>query len=142
MKKSPDRKAILEAKQNPNGWVYEIDYPYDSNKEPIPPEAIKGAWQVDSDGNIKGEFQENKNYRPIETSRRILPKFMAEAVRPHAKGTWVTEFDLRVSHLFPHIPQEAEIGYWLVGENGKLTDKFRPTSTYNPEAVAKFLEKK
>lgn len=53
-----------EAKSNPNGWVYEIDWPY-ADDDFVPPEAIKGAWKVDGSGTITTEFQENADYRPV-----------------------------------------------------------------------------
>ena len=58
-----DQWAIEEAKQNPGGWVYKIDGDYGPD-EHVPPEAIIGAWQVDDDGKITGEFLPNPNYRP------------------------------------------------------------------------------
>ena len=50
------------------------------------------------------------------------------------------EFDLRCLHLFPKIPKEAYVGYWLIGDDGAPNGYFRPTSTYDPEAVTKILE--
>lgn len=32
--------------------------------ESVPPEAVVGAWKVDDDGNIFGDFVSNPNYRP------------------------------------------------------------------------------
>lgn len=54
--------AIKEARKNPNGWVYAIDGSYDPFGA-VPPEDIMGAWKVDKDGNITGEFITNPNYR-------------------------------------------------------------------------------
>lgn len=53
----------MEARQNPGGWVYAITGNYGPN-EAVPPQAIKGAWKVDDDGNICGEFIPNPNYDP------------------------------------------------------------------------------
>jgi hypothetical protein len=61
MKPSPEE--IREAKKIPGGWVYVFDAPYDPSKY-VPPHAIRGAWKVDNDGNIVGEFIPNPNYRP------------------------------------------------------------------------------
>lgn len=58
----PPPEAIAEAKHHPNGWVYVIDDAYNAN-EHVPPSAIAGAWKVDADGNITGEFIPNPNYR-------------------------------------------------------------------------------
>lgn len=60
-KKIPTQGAVVEAARNPDGWVYEIGGGLDPNGD-IPPEAISGAWQVDSSGKIIGEFQPNPNY--------------------------------------------------------------------------------
>ncbi len=54
-------KAIEEAKRTPNGWVYVIDDAFD-NQSDIPPQAILGAWKVDSNGKITGKFIPNPNY--------------------------------------------------------------------------------
>jgi hypothetical protein len=64
--KEPPPGAIAEAArglQGPNGHVYMIDGPYGPNDD-VPPEAIKGAWKVDENGKIVGEFIPNPNYRP------------------------------------------------------------------------------
>lgn len=58
---SPLPGEIEEAKRNPNGWVYRIAGSFAPN-EPVPPEAIVGAWKVDAEGRIAGEFIANKNY--------------------------------------------------------------------------------
>jgi hypothetical protein len=55
---------IEEAKRNPNGWVYRIAGVFREN-EAIPPQAIVGAWQVDGNGHIVGDFQRNPNYDPV-----------------------------------------------------------------------------
>ncbi|WP_377479993.1 MAG: hypothetical protein P2A85_11565 [Microcoleus anatoxicus] len=54
-------KILQEAKQNPNGWVYKIEGRYAPN-EYVPPEAIVGAWKVDANGNIVGDFIPNPTY--------------------------------------------------------------------------------
>jgi hypothetical protein len=60
---TPTKEAMEEAKLHPNGWVYQIDGKFGPN-EPIPPEAIVGAWKVNADGEIVGEFIPNPNYMP------------------------------------------------------------------------------
>lgn len=62
MKPEPTDAAKEEAKQNPGGWVYQIDGNYGPN-ECVPPEMIIGAWKVDENGIIVGKFQPNPNYR-------------------------------------------------------------------------------
>ncbi len=61
----PPPAAIEEARRTPNGWVYKIDAAYDVSGD-IPPEAIVGAWKVDENGEISGEFLENPNYIPLD----------------------------------------------------------------------------
>ena len=58
-------EIINEAKNNPNGWVYKIDSGYDLSVD-TPPESIAGAWKVDENGNIVGDFIPNVNYVPYE----------------------------------------------------------------------------
>lgn len=55
--------VMKAAKENPNGWVYKIVGSFGLT-EAVPPEAILGAWKVDENGNITGEFIENPKYRP------------------------------------------------------------------------------
>ena len=55
--------AKTEAKANPGGWVYEIGGGYNST-EAVPPQAIKGAWKVDDNGEIVGDFVPNPKYDP------------------------------------------------------------------------------
>ena len=48
--------------------MYALDGRYDPNGA-VPPEAVKGAWQVDEFGDIMGEFIPNPNYVPGHTKR-------------------------------------------------------------------------
>lgn len=57
---NPTPQAVEQARQNPNGWVYVIEG--DFGDDAVPPEAIKGAWQVDAKGKITGEFKPNPKY--------------------------------------------------------------------------------
>jgi hypothetical protein len=134
----PTSATIDEAKKNPNGWVYQIDFDYLPN-DYTPPEAIEGAWQVDANGVITGVFEPNKNYRPIEESNRVLPLYMQRSQMSEV-GMWILEMDLRCEHLFPQIPKEATVGYWLVGIDGKITNKFRPSSKYDPDKIPELLK--
>lgn len=57
----PPQEAISEAKRNPGSWVYEIEagsHP----EQTVPCEAILGAWKVNSEGTIVGNFLRNPNY--------------------------------------------------------------------------------
>jgi hypothetical protein len=53
---------LAEAKTKPGGWVYEIDPKYDPHGA-VPPEGIKGAWEVGQDGVPTGEYQANSRHR-------------------------------------------------------------------------------
>jgi hypothetical protein len=64
----PTPEAVAEAKNNPNGWVYAIDSRYDRNGS-VPPEAVKGAWRVNADGEIVDDFIPNPNYVPDHPKR-------------------------------------------------------------------------
>ena len=64
----PTPEMVLEAKKNPNGWVYVITGNY-GPKDSVPPEAIAGAWKVDSSGSIvPGSFRANPKYKPKQGS--------------------------------------------------------------------------
>ena len=64
----PTAEMVLEAKKNPNGWVYVITGNY-GPKDSVPPDAIAGAWKVDSSGSIvAGSFQANPKYKPTQGS--------------------------------------------------------------------------
>lgn len=47
----PTPEMVLEAKKNPNGWVDVITGNHGPN-DAVPPDAIAGAWKVDSSGSI------------------------------------------------------------------------------------------
>jgi hypothetical protein len=57
----PFAQEIQAATQYPNGWVYRIAGPFKPS-EAIPPEAIIGAWKVDAQGAIVGDFVRNDKY--------------------------------------------------------------------------------
>jgi hypothetical protein len=54
---------MAEAMRNPGGWVYAIEGEYGPD-EAVPPQVVKGAWKVDPDGKIVGEFIPNPNHVP------------------------------------------------------------------------------
>ena len=62
LRKTPSAGAISEALKHPGEWVYEIDETLISDKAVIPPTAVIGAWKVDPNGRIIGEFLPNPNY--------------------------------------------------------------------------------
>lgn len=59
---NPTPEAQAEARNHPGGHVYAIEGVYGPNDH-VPPEAIKGAWAVDANGEITGDFIPNPNYR-------------------------------------------------------------------------------
>ncbi|MEU6448385.1 hypothetical protein [Streptomyces sp. NPDC046979] len=60
----PKNPALLAAAaEHPGGSVAEIDPSYvDDPNGYVPPEAIRGAWLVDSSGKLTGEYQENPRH--------------------------------------------------------------------------------
>jgi hypothetical protein len=56
-------EVIQAARANPNGWVYKIEGQF-GTQDYVPPEAVVGAWKVDENGLLTGEFVENPNYSP------------------------------------------------------------------------------
>jgi hypothetical protein len=59
----PKPEEIEEAKARPGGWVYRIEGTF-ARDEHVPKEAVVGAWRVDVNGRIVGDFMPNPNYRP------------------------------------------------------------------------------
>ncbi|MGR4973675.1 hypothetical protein ACIPQ1_12540 [Pseudomonas sp. LARHCG127] len=59
----PESREVEEAKRNPNGWVYRI-YGHYGVSDAVPPEAIVGAWKVNEEGLIVGEFILNPKFIP------------------------------------------------------------------------------
>ena len=53
---------VDEALRHPGGHVYEIDGDFGPD-DAVPPEAIKGAWKVDDEGHLTGEFTPNPNFK-------------------------------------------------------------------------------
>lgn len=123
-----------QAKRNPGGWVYKIDWPYQDN-EYVPPEAIEGAFKVDSSGLLTNFFEENKRYRPIRIASREPREYMERIIAPHLYGKWTVEVDPAYDDLFPEIPDEGQIGQWYLGVDGKYTGEFRHNSLYSGSIV-------
>jgi hypothetical protein len=57
------------ARANAGGWVYDVDPAFDRS-DPVPREAIIGAWRIGADGLPTGEFVVNRHYRPLQPPRR------------------------------------------------------------------------
>ena len=60
---APSTAMIAEASNNPGGWVYVIRG-YFGPHDAVPPQAIVGAWKVNSNGKLTDEFKENQNFQP------------------------------------------------------------------------------
>ena len=58
----PPPELIAEASRTPGGWVYEIVGTFGPDHA-VPPEAIKGAWKVDDNGELTGEYRPNRRFR-------------------------------------------------------------------------------
>lgn len=119
------RKA---ARENPGGWVYDIDWPYRPELR-VPPEAIRGSWRVDPRGELTGEYAVNPTHRPVVMVRRVPAPYMVAAAR-HLRDDWMVEIDPAAEKLFPNVPEEMRVGFWYVDRSGKLTGQFRPNSKY------------
>ena len=63
-KHMPTEKARAAAKKNPGGWVYEIRGYYGPDDH-VPAQAVVGAWKVDEQGEIVGEFVPNPNFNEV-----------------------------------------------------------------------------
>lgn len=124
-----DPALLAEARANPNGWVYEVDFTYSAD-EHTPAEAIVGAWEVSSTGVLTGRFQPNERYRPIVRLKRNLPAYLIAAAK-HNPKKWVSEIDKRGEAMFPDIPDELIVGWWLISPDGSVSETFRPNSLYN-----------
>lgn len=77
----PTPEMVAEAKANPGGWVYQIAGGFGPNDR-IPPEFIKGAFKVDEDGNITGEFQPTRNIGASPEPGRVSPDGPQADLRP------------------------------------------------------------
>lgn len=55
-------EMLAEAKNNPNGWVYQMTGAFGPD-DYVPPEQIVGAYRVDENGCLTGEFRPNPNYK-------------------------------------------------------------------------------
>jgi hypothetical protein len=124
---TPEMEAA--ARDNPNGWVYKVDWPYPEDQH-IPPEAIVGAFKVNEHGKLTGDFEANANYRPVKIASRSARDYMNIKRQPYEFNRWETEVDPAYDEMFPKIPPEGQIGEWYVGPDGKLTGQFRPNPHY------------
>lgn len=88
----PTQAEREQAKVRPSFWVYKIVGNY-GRDDAVPSEAIAGAWQVDAQGNIFGDFIPNPNYRgPREEGEEVQsPSLGAMKVAQLGPGSVVSE---------------------------------------------------
>ncbi|MFF5358304.1 type VII secretion system-associated protein [Streptomyces scabiei] len=84
-----------QAAAQPDGWVYAIDAYFDPNGE-VPPYGVVGAWKVDSQGQLTGEFTKNPDYRPSPRALGMTkPTDAVDAAIQLAAVGYGSEADLR-----------------------------------------------
>ena len=126
-----DDPAMRQAgKENPGGWVYEVDWTY-SARSRTPPEAIRGGWRVDADGNLPHDYAPNPRYRAVQRMTRKPAPYMAAAARA-LRDEWMAEIAPEAEHLFPDVREDQKVGFWYVDKTGVLTDLFRANSQFKP----------
>ena len=113
----------------PNGWVYDIDRHYPDD-QPVPPEAIRGAWKIDDAGEVTEAYEKNARYRPVEISARPLKPYMYAAARTN-RAQWIVEINPRGETFFPDIPPKCVKGWWYVDAEGLINGEFRPNSQWD-----------
>ena len=123
-----DPSLVAAAKAGPGQWVYDIDRPYPAD-QPVPPEAIRGSWQVDDAGRLTGQYARNPRYRAIEHPTRTLEPYVHATARTN-RDQWIVEIDPRGEASFPDIPPHLIRGWWYVDPSGVITDQFRPNSLW------------
>lgn len=123
-----EESLVTAARQNAGGWVYDIDWTYPDTQR-VPPEAIRGGWQVGSDGRLTGAFAPNSRHRAVEHCDRELKPYVHAAART-SRDQWIVEIDPRGEKLFPAIPESMIRGWWYVDEAGVVTKRFRPNSAW------------
>lgn len=123
---------VEEAKKLPNGHVYEIDWEYPEGVA-IPYNSIKGAWKVDKNGLLTGEYWVNEDYRPVQVSDREPPDIKVKVEISGIRDIWFKETDpiYMKKYKFPR-PKFTHIGAWHINKDNKLTNLFRPNPYYIP----------
>ncbi len=123
-----DRALVEAAAATPGGWVYDIDWEF-GPEDHVPPEAIRGSWEVDAAGKMTGTYAINDRYRPVTFTMRTLKPYMHAAAKANP-DRWIVEIDEAAEHLFPEIPESKQRGWWYVDQHGTITRKFRENALY------------
>ena len=131
-----DPELIREAQSKPNGFLYEIDYAYPDD-QPTPPEAIRGAWEIDSQGQFTGRYSVNERYRAMQHPQRTLKPYMHAAAKTN-RNQWIVEIDPRGESAFPSIPEHLIRVWWYVDNTGKITNHFRPNSRWIDDSTSTY----
>jgi hypothetical protein len=63
---TPAAGEIEEARRHPDGWVYRIAASVGDPNRRVPPEGIVGAWKIDAEGKIVGDFIPNPKYDGVK----------------------------------------------------------------------------
>ena len=125
-----DPALVQDARSRPGEWLFDVDRTYPAD-QPVPPEAIRGAWKIGADGRITDEFTSNARYRAVERCARKLKPHVHAAARRN-RDQWITEIDPRGEDLFSNIPAELVRGWWYVDAQGVVSSDFRPNSLWRP----------
>jgi hypothetical protein len=64
------REVVEQAKTAGGGWYYEV---VGEHGEPVPNEAIRGAWRVGPDGVLTGEYVPNPGFGGQRPAARGCP---------------------------------------------------------------------
>ena len=124
-----DPGAIRAAESQPGANLYDIAWPYPDDQR-TPPEAIRGSWRIDSNGELTDLYASNARYRPIVSKPSGALKAYMHAAAKTNKNQWMVEIDPRAEGSFPNIPENFIKGWWYIDKDGRITDKFRPNSQW------------
>lgn len=121
------KKPNIPKTQPPNSWMYAISAEF-TDKDYVPPEAIRGAWRIGSTKSIEGEFQENENYIHGLKSTKNWPVYLNVIAKEHSNG-WVYDIDKEYRNA-ETVPQSRIVGSWKVDETGMILPVFYPNKDY------------
>jgi len=123
-------KPIVPEEQPPNSWLYAISSEF-AETDYVPPEAVKGAWRVNDNRQIEGDFTANDNFIPGLKYDLDWPLYLEPIAKNHANG-WVYDID-KEYRAEENVPKSRIKGSWKVDENGKILPVFFPNENYIQE---------